>query len=183
MLRLKLYRLGDPKTPVDVADFKLVNEHARPHGSAEYQLLSPRGHRRTPRGEGGRHGAEEPDAVVVAALDVCFRGGSIASFRCYSDDSVVDGRHDTLHDDVDESADVSELYVSDQGPVEPVHEVVPGDLQAEIDFIETASRHQLPGGGSEFNGMGDGDDGPSSVAFGGDADEDCRRRQRGHACG
>ena len=56
MLRLKLYRLGDPKTPVDVADFKLVNEHARPHGSAEYQLLSPRGHRRTPRGEGGRHG-------------------------------------------------------------------------------------------------------------------------------
>ena len=62
-------------------------------------------------------------------------------FENDSDDSVVDGGHDAIHDDVDQSADASELDVSDQGPVEPVHEVVPEDLQAEIDFVETASRH------------------------------------------
>ena len=55
--RMKLYRLRDSKTPVDAADFKVVNQHARTHGSAEYQFWPPTGHRRTPRGEGGRHGA------------------------------------------------------------------------------------------------------------------------------
>ena len=64
-----------------------------------------------------------------------------------SDDSLVDGGHDSIHDDVDESADASELDVSDQGPVEPVHEVVPEDLHAETDFVERASRRELPGGG------------------------------------
>ena len=91
-----------------------------------------------------------------------------------SDDSVVDGGHGAIHDDVDESADASELDVSDQGPVEPVHEVVPEDLQAEIDFVETASRHELLGSGSKFNCLGDDDGEPSSGAFGGDgADDDC----------
>ena len=38
--RMKLYRLSDSKTPVDAADFKLVNQHARPHGSAAQQFLA-----------------------------------------------------------------------------------------------------------------------------------------------
>ena len=82
-----------------------------------------------------------------------------------SDDSVVDGGHDAIHDDVDESADASESDVS-QRSVEPVHEVVSEDLQAEIDFVETASRHELLGGGSEFNGLA------STVAFGSDGAHD-----------
>ena len=149
---MKLYRLRDSKTPVDAADFKVVNQHARTHGSAEYQFWPPTGHRRTPRGEGGRHVEGRGGARRG-------RGGRIGRvlprrehrfFGDDSEDSVVDGGHDAIHDDIDESADASELDVGDQGPVEPVHEVLPEDLQAEIDFIETASRHELPGGGSEL---------------------------------
>ena len=85
-----------------------------------------------------------------------------------SDDSVFDGGYDAIHDDVDESADASDLDVSDQGPVEPMHQVVPEDLQADIDFVETASRRELLGGGSEFNGLGDDGGG----AFGSDGADD-----------
>ena len=83
----------------------------------------------------------------------------------------------TFYDDVDESADASELDVSDQGPVEPVHEVALEDLQAEIDFVETASRHELLRGGSEFDGLSD-DDGELSSGR-----RRPRRPQRGNACG
>ena len=129
--RMKLHRLSDWKTPVDAADFKLVNQHARPHGSAEYQFWLPTGHRRTPRGEGGRHWAGRGARRG--------RGGRVGR--------VLPRReHSFFGDDVDESADRSELDVSDQGPVEPVQGVVLEDLQAEIDFVETASRHELLGG-------------------------------------
>ena len=174
---MKLYRLGDSKTPVDPADFNLVNQHARTALlNINFGLQQDTAEHHALKAAATGQGAEEPDAVVVSTLDECCRGASKASLGTTVMEDTMPFTM-TFHDDVDESADASELDVSDQGPVEPVHEVALEDLQAEIDFVETASRHELLRGGSQFDGLSD-DDGELSSGR-----RRPRRPQRGNACG